>query len=111
MDGELLLVNKFKRKSRTRIDDQRDRHLERTAALGRCFDSLVKILRLRDLDSGSFISAAGPSIGWVRLLDVNRVEIGAVLQPAVNFFQDSRLESKGASREAAEDQHERFLVP
>ena len=56
------------------------------------------------------VHAHPPTIGRVRFANVDREKLRHVLMLQKNLFQDPRLGSEGASREAAENQHHRFTA-
>jgi len=64
---------------------------------------------LQHLDAGLVVGLHPPAVGRVGLFDVDGDELDAVGVAAVQVFQDPKLGSEGASREAAEDQDDGLL--
>ena len=92
------------------VDQQRNRDVERFAAFaggshafGECFVSC-------HLDSELVITLHSPTVGGVCFLNVDGIKINLIAVLAVQLVDDSRLESKGASGEAAEDQDDRSFA-
>lgn len=92
------------------INDQRDGHLQCLATLHGGRDAFVEFLGLSDRDSHAVVARRTPAVGRVRFANVNRIEVGSIFESSIDLVEDSRLESKRASGETTEDQHDRALA-
>ena len=88
------------------IDQQRPVHLERRVARRSDLGAIGRRLRLRHRDAGLVVRAHPPAIGRVCFANVNGQKLRAALVFLVQIFENPKLGSEGASRKAAEDDHD-----
>lgn len=88
------------------IDQKRHAHLQRSAASGCDLCAIGGRLRLRHRHTGFVIRAHPPPVGRMCFANINGQKFSALLVLLVQIFEDPKLGSEGASREAAENDHD-----
>ena len=62
-------------------------------------------LRLCKIDIDSLVGRHAPTVRGMCFTNVNGIKVGSVFEPGIQFVDDPRLGSIGASGEAAEHEH------
>jgi hypothetical protein len=85
------------------VHQQRDRHVQRGAALGGHVLSLGLAARLAEEDAGPIVARRTPAIGRMRFADIDADELCLVAVALLEIFEGTKLGPIGASGKAAED--------
>jgi hypothetical protein len=86
-------------------------HFQRGAAFLGDFNPLAFFRGLLEGDAGPVVGEHAPAIGRVGFTNIDRQEFDLVAKTFLQFRQDPRLGSVGASGKAAENKHDRLLAP
>ena len=92
------------------VHEQGHRQMQRLAAFARREVFGFRRFGLIDNHPHALISTHLPTVGGMRLADIHGIDIHLILIAGIEPVEDPSLGSKGSSREAAENENDRFAA-